>query len=146
VTSAPFDWDTLLDRLSTFYRTGDWRIPYLRDHAEDPFQVLIGTVLSQRTRDEATDVASARLFAQYPDADSLAAAPPAAIEPLIRGTGFYHTKARVIRDVARGPSRSSRASGGSARRPPTASSCSGMGSPRSPSIPTFTASPTGWAS
>jgi len=95
-----FPWETLLDRLSEFYRTGDWRVPYLRDHAEDPFQVLIGTILSQRTRDEATDVASALLFAQYPDPDSLAHAPVRDVERLIHGTGFYHTKARVLRRVA----------------------------------------------
>ena len=95
-----FPWDTLLDRLSAFYHTGDWRVPYLRDHAENPFQVLIGTILSQRTRDEATDVASAQLFARYPDPESLARAPIPGVERLIRGTGFYHTKARVLRRVA----------------------------------------------
>ncbi|HTZ61302.1 MAG TPA: endonuclease III [Thermoplasmata archaeon] len=97
----PFDWVAVLDRLSEFYRTGDWRTPYLRDHAEDPFQVMIGTILSQRTRDEQTDVASARLFARFPDAPRLAAARPSEIEPLIRAIGFYHTKARTIRSCAR---------------------------------------------
>lgn len=97
---APLDWVTVLDRLSAFYHTGDWRTPYLRDHAENPFQVLIGTILSQRTRDEATDAASARLFAKYPDAAGLSRAPARAIEPLIRETGFYHTKARTIRACA----------------------------------------------
>ncbi|EQD73688.1 DNA-(apurinic or apyrimidinic site) lyase [mine drainage metagenome] len=68
MTRTPaLDWERVMDRLSSFYGRGDWRVPYLRDHAEDPFQVLIGTVLSQRTRDEATDVASAQLFARYPD-------------------------------------------------------------------------------
>ncbi|HXW66909.1 MAG TPA: endonuclease III [Thermoplasmata archaeon] len=94
------DWELVLDRLSALYHTGDWRTPYLRDHAEDPFQVLIGTILSQRTRDENTDVASARLFAAFPDAGSLAAARPQEIEPLIRVTGFYRTKARAIRATA----------------------------------------------
>jgi endonuclease III len=98
--APPLDWEAVLDRLSAFYHTGDWRVPYLRDHAENPFQVLIGTILSQRTRDEATDVASARLFARYPDAVRLARAPPRAIEPLIRETGFYHTKARTVRRCA----------------------------------------------
>jgi endonuclease III len=98
---ASFDWELLLDRLSAFYRTGDWRRPYLRDHAEDPFQVLIGTVLSQRTRDEATDVASSRLFARYPDAPSLATAPPAEVGRLIRPVGFYRTKSRVLGAIAR---------------------------------------------
>jgi endonuclease III len=76
-------------------------VPYLRDHAENPFQVLIGTILSQRTRDEATDVASARLFAAFPDARRLARAHPREIVPLIRGCGFYRVKARAIRECAR---------------------------------------------
>jgi endonuclease III len=95
-----FDWVAVLDRLSAFYHAGDWRRPYLGDHAENPFQVLIGTILSQRTRDEATDVASARLFARYPDAPSLARASPRSLEPLVRGVGFYRTKARAIRACA----------------------------------------------
>jgi endonuclease III len=101
VSDAPsFDWVAVLDRLSAFYHTGDWRRPYLRDHAQNPFQVLIGTILSQRTRDEKTDVASARLFARFPDAPSLARANPANLEPLIREVGFYRTKARAIRACA----------------------------------------------
>ncbi|MCI4336392.1 MAG: endonuclease III [Thermoplasmata archaeon] len=103
MTPSPpaFDWEAFLDRLAAFYHTGDWRVPYLRDHAEDPFQVLIGTILSQRTRDENTDRASQLLFAKYPDAARLARATRAQIEPLIHSTGFYHTKARVIHQCAR---------------------------------------------
>lgn len=97
---AVFDWETLLDRLSELYRTGDWRRPYLRDHAVDPFQVLIGTILSQRTRDANTDVASAQLFARFPDAASLAAADPKTLVPIIRRVGFYRTKSRAIRACA----------------------------------------------
>lgn len=96
-----FDWETTLDRLSALYHTGDWRVPYLRDHAENPFQVLIGTILSQRTKDANTDRASAALFRRYPDATSLAKAPVRSIEPLIRATGFYRVKARAIRACAR---------------------------------------------
>ncbi len=95
------DWELVLDRLSELYGTGDWRVPYLRDHAEDPFQVLVGTILSQRTKDANTDRASAALFAKYPDARSLARAPPRAVERLIHVTGFYRTKARAIRACAR---------------------------------------------
>jgi endonuclease-3 len=98
MTGAPaMDWERLLDRLGRFYHRGDWRVPYLRDHAEDPFQVLIGTILSQRTRDENTDRAALALFARYPDAPSLAHAATTDIEPLIYGTGYYRTKARMIR-------------------------------------------------
>ncbi len=93
---SPFPWEEILDRLSSFYGTGDWRTPCLRDHAENPFQVLIGTILSQRTRDENTDRASALLFARFPDARSLAGAPLPEVERLIRATGFYRVKARAI--------------------------------------------------
>ncbi len=96
----PLDWDVLLDRLSAFYHRGDWRVPYLRDHAENPFQVLVGTILSQRTRDENTDRASARLFAKYPGPKELAAASTASLERLIHSAGYYRTKARHIRATA----------------------------------------------
>jgi endonuclease-3 len=96
-----FPWEPFLDRLATYYGTGDWRVPYLRTHHEDPFRVLIGTILSQRTRDENTDRASALLFARYPDANSLAAASQSSVERLIRATGFYRAKARNIRAAAR---------------------------------------------
>ncbi|HEV2166792.1 MAG TPA: endonuclease III [Thermoplasmata archaeon] len=95
-TAGP-DWERILDVLSGFYGTGDWRRPYLRDHAEDPFQVLIGTILSQRTKDANTERASADLFRRYPDARSLAAAPRREVERLIRPVGFYHTKSENIR-------------------------------------------------
>ena len=96
-----FDWESVLDRLGELYGAGDWRFPYLRDHAEDPFQVLIGTILSQRTKDANTDRASAALFARFPDAPSLAKAKTSEIERLVRSTGFYRTKARAIRACAR---------------------------------------------
>jgi len=41
---------------------------------QTPFQVLIGTVLSQRTRDEKTDEAAKALFSRYSSAEMLAAA------------------------------------------------------------------------
>ncbi len=103
MTAPPpgLDWEGILDGLSRLYGTGDWRVPYLRDHAEDPFQVLIGTILSQRTKDANTDKASSDLFRKYPDARRLARAPLADLERLIHGTGYYHVKARAIRACAR---------------------------------------------
>jgi endonuclease III len=96
----PFPWERLLDQLSELYHAGDWRVPYLRDHAENPFQVLIGTILSQRTRDANTDRASAALFARYPTPDRLARAPIKTLERLLKPVGFYRTKARNVRACA----------------------------------------------
>lgn len=100
-STPAFPWRSLLAGLRAQYHLGPWRVPYLRDHAEDPFQVLAGTILSQRTRDANTDRASALLFAAYPDASSLAAAPLPKIERLVHATGFYRTKARHLRETAR---------------------------------------------
>jgi len=68
---------------------------------EDPFRVLISTVLSQRTRDENTGKAAASLFSRYPTPAAIASAPTAELEELIRPSGFYRVKARRIRRISR---------------------------------------------
>lgn len=67
----------------------------------DPFRVLISCILSLRTKDETTAGASKRLFAKAPTAKKLAAMPVRDIEKLIYPVGFYKTKARRIRDIAK---------------------------------------------
>ena len=68
---------------------------------EDPFRVLIATVLSQRTRDEVTSRAERALFGKFGDAKSISRAGIGEIENLIRNVGFYRTKARAIREISR---------------------------------------------
>jgi len=72
-----------------------------RTQRRDPFKVLIATILSQRTRDENTDRASKQLFARFHSATALAHAPLRTVERLIRPSGFYHVKAKKIKEVAR---------------------------------------------
>lgn len=67
----------------------------------DPYRVLIRTILSQRTRDDNTDRASAQLFSKYHTMVQIAQADPAELEPLIRPAGFYHVKAKRIVEVSR---------------------------------------------
>ena len=81
--------------------TGGTALAKVRAETEDPFRVLIATILSQRTRDEWTDLASRRLFAKYSDPESLAVADVGDIERLIHPVNFYRGKARKIREVAR---------------------------------------------
>jgi endonuclease-3 len=68
---------------------------------EDPFKVLISTILSQRTKDERTEEASARLFARYDTPQAIANAPIAELTELIRPAGFYRQKAAKIRETSR---------------------------------------------
>lgn len=82
-------------------REGKTALAKITAATEDPFEVLIGTILSQRTRDEMTETATAQLFAKYPDVKALAAAETADVERLIRPVGFYHQKAPQIQRVSR---------------------------------------------
>jgi endonuclease-3 len=67
---------------------------------ENPFVVLISTVLSQRTKDINTEKATKLLFSRYKNAKQLANAPVKSVEKLIYGTGFYKTKAKRIKNIA----------------------------------------------
>ena len=67
----------------------------------DPFRVLIATILSHRTKDPVTALASSRLFAKYPRPTQLAKANTRTIARLIKPVGFYNTKAKTVKRVAR---------------------------------------------
>ena len=64
---------------------------------EDPFQVLIATLLSARTQDATTLAASTRLFARARTPRTLAALPVKEIERLIYPVSFYRNKARHVK-------------------------------------------------
>jgi endonuclease-3 len=81
-------------------RDGSTALAKIASKTEDPFQVLISTILSQRTRDEMTEMASAQLFARYGTPAAIAAAPQADLVRLIRPVGFYNQKAVQIRKVS----------------------------------------------
>ncbi|MBU1565154.1 MAG: exodeoxyribonuclease III [Proteobacteria bacterium] len=63
---------------------------------EDPFKILVATILSARTKDETTAAASTRLFKYAPDSDSLARLSLERIAELIYPVGFYKTKAKHL--------------------------------------------------
>jgi endonuclease-3 len=67
----------------------------------DPFRILIGTILSQRTRDEQTTTATQRLFKRFKSPGELARAKEAEVRELIRSVGFYNMKTRGIIKVSK---------------------------------------------
>jgi endonuclease-3 len=69
--------------------------------AEDPFQILIATLLSARTQDATTLAASARLFRVARTPRTMAALPVRQIERLIYPVSFYRHKARHVRATCR---------------------------------------------
>lgn len=69
---------------------------------ENPYQLLIATILSAQTTDDRVNMVTPTLFARYPDARSLADADPAEVERLIQPAGFFRNKTRSIIGCARG--------------------------------------------
>lgn len=67
----------------------------------DPFRILIGTILSHRTRDENTALAVENLFSVYKTPEELSKADEAEVRKLIRPSGFYNMKARNIIRVSK---------------------------------------------
>jgi endonuclease-3 len=65
-----------------------------------PLSILIGTILSARTRDESTSAVVRELFSKYKTANSLGKAKLSDVEKIIKRTGFYHVKAKRIIQVA----------------------------------------------
>ena len=71
------------------------------ERSRDPFRVLVACVISLRTKDAVTAAASARLFAVASTPAAVAALPEEEIARLIFPAGFYRTKAKQIREIAR---------------------------------------------
>jgi endonuclease-3 len=71
------------------------------DSKEDPFQVLIATMLSAQTKDAVTHAASTRLFKVARTPRTMAALPVARIRQLIYPVSFYRTKARHVKEACR---------------------------------------------
>jgi endonuclease-3 len=63
---------------------------------ENPFELLIATILSAQTTDRSVNLVTPELFRRYPRAEDLAAANPAEIEKLIKPTGFFRAKTQRI--------------------------------------------------
>ncbi|WAL96931.1 endonuclease III [Streptomyces sp. Je 1-369] len=68
---------------------------------ENPFELLVATVLSAQTTDLRVNQTTPRLFAAYPTPEDLAAAVPEEVEELIRPTGFFRAKTKSIMGLAK---------------------------------------------
>ncbi|MFG2825705.1 endonuclease III [Kitasatospora sp. NPDC048365] len=63
---------------------------------DNPFQLLVATVLSAQTTDLRVNQTTPALFAKYPTPEDMAAAVPEELEELIRPTGFFRNKAKSL--------------------------------------------------
>lgn len=66
----------------------------------DPYQLLVATILSAQSSDAGVNRVTPALFTRYPDARALAGANNEELEPQIRSTGFFRSKARSLIGMA----------------------------------------------
>ena len=67
---------------------------------ENPYQLLVATILSAQATDAGVNRVTPALFTRYPDAGALSKATADELEPLIHSTGFFRSKARSLMGMA----------------------------------------------
>ena len=70
-------------------------------HYQNPWQLLVATILSAQCTDAMVNQVTPHLFAAWAGPAELAAAPPERVESVIRPTGFFRQKTKAIQGVAR---------------------------------------------
>ncbi len=98
----PFDIDRFMAILAAEYRS--WNAPVITliaNRGGSPFEILISTLLSLRTKDAVTGQAAARLLAVAATPGTMIALDEARLRELIYPVGFYATKARRILAISR---------------------------------------------
>ncbi len=89
--------DRVVRRLKTTYRQNH----FLDHHGRDPYRVLIGCILSLRTKDEVSFPATERLFLKAATPAEMIRRRKATIEKLIYPSGFFRVKAGQILELSR---------------------------------------------
>ena len=96
------DIDRFVAAIEANYR--DWNPPiitFIANRGATPFEVLVSTLLSLRTKDEVTSLAAERPLAVANTPRAMIGLTPAAIERLIYPVGFYPTKAKRLIEISR---------------------------------------------
>ena len=82
-----------------------WKVPAVGviagEAIDRPFETLVSTILSLRTKDRVTEEAARRLLSKAPTPPAIAELTVRAIEMLIYPVGFYRTKARHLKETCR---------------------------------------------
>jgi endonuclease-3 len=81
----------ILERLDEAYPAATCAL-----HHDNPFQLLISTILSAQCTDERVNQVTATLFPKYPSPEALAYANPSELEKEIRPTGFFRNKTKSV--------------------------------------------------
>ncbi len=84
---------TIIERLNEARPDARYELKY-----ENPFQLLVATILAAQATDERINQITPALFAKYPDAAAFARADRTELEQDLKPTGFYRNKARALQE------------------------------------------------
>ncbi|WP_369018802.1 endonuclease III [Thermatribacter velox] len=79
----------------------EWQDYTLSSQEKDPLRVLLGCILSQRTKDVVTQKVAERLFRVAPSAEAIAKLSEEELSRIIYPVGFYRRKAKTLREVSK---------------------------------------------
>lgn len=82
---------TILTKLDEAYPAATCALKH-----ENPFQLLVATILSAQCTDVRVNIVTPELFRKYPTAKQLAYASPHELENEIRSTGFFRNKTKSL--------------------------------------------------
>ncbi|MCK5153636.1 MAG: endonuclease III [Spirochaetales bacterium] len=95
------DWDNIIGTLRTIAENAETpTVFYYSYRKSTPFQILISTIISLRTRDPVTFSSSERLFTNAPDPTTISKMDTNKIAKLIYPAGFYKRKAENIKQIS----------------------------------------------
>jgi endonuclease-3 len=86
----------IMGRLAALYPTAHIAL----DYSGDPWHLLVAVILSAQTTDVGVNKVTPVLFARFPGPAELAAANVLEVEDIVRPTGFYHNKTKLIMATA----------------------------------------------
>ena len=96
IPPSPQQVDEIINRLRAAYPDAHCELDY-----ETPVQLLVATILSAQCTDKQVNQVTPVLFKHFKTPADFAAAPLKSIEKLIRPTGFFHNKAKNIKNCSK---------------------------------------------
>lgn len=75
--------------------------PHVELKFENPWQLLLATILSAQSTDKMVNTVTPKLLARWSTPRALADAPQEEVEEVIKSTGFFRNKAKSIRETSR---------------------------------------------
>lgn len=102
MTKKSFPFTMMIDTLQKLFAQDLPSVSKISKQAgNSPYLVLVGTLLSLRTKDEVTEKAMARLTGKAKTPEDILEIPLKDLENLIYPVGFYRTKAKTLKNISR---------------------------------------------